>query len=63
MGTGKTLSAIALIHAVYFQRLVKRVLLVVPKNVVENWKNEFQKWVGDMDPFLAPTSIAAVSSK
>uniref|UniRef100_A0A914XF18 DNA repair and recombination protein RAD54-like n=1 Tax=Plectus sambesii TaxID=2011161 RepID=A0A914XF18_9BILA len=53
MGLGKSLQTITLIWTLlkqnaYGQRpLVKRILLVCPCSLVQNWQNEFRKWLGD----------------
>ena len=52
MGLGKSFSVIALIQAAVIHKLVRKVLLVVPVNTLENWKNEFQKWIGTMKPSI-----------
>ena len=47
MGLGKTLQVIALVHTVLAhadKTRTRRVLILVPKNVLTNWKNEFAKW-------------------
>jgi SNF2 family DNA or RNA helicase len=58
MGLGKSLSCVALLHALFHhpslkssgttRRLVHTVLLVVPVNTLANWENEFDKWTGSM---------------
>jgi transcriptional regulator ATRX len=49
MGTGKTLTILAFLHTVLSNKKLKhdvqRILIVVPKNVILNWKNEFKKWI------------------
>lgn len=61
MGLGKTLQVVTLIHTLLCHpalryrkqgssiksRMISRVLLVVPVNVLENWKHEFAKWIGE----------------
>jgi len=47
MGLGKTLQAITLIHTLLANQnltKVKRVLILMPVNVILNWDKEFKKW-------------------
>jgi len=53
MGLGKTLQTIALIWTLVKQNpvykddpVVKKVLIVCPVTLVQNWKKEFRKWLG-----------------
>ncbi|NWW53625.1 RA54B protein, partial [Pedionomus torquatus] len=52
MGLGKTLQCIALVWTLLRQGvygckpILKRALIVTPGSLVENWKKEFQKWLG-----------------
>ncbi len=51
MGLGKTLQAITLIYTLLNggptgKPCIKKALIVTPASLVENWKREFQKWVG-----------------
>lgn len=48
MGLGKTLQVITLIHTLvsdyHISPFIKKILIVVPKNVIFNWALEFNKW-------------------
>lgn len=53
MGLGKTLQTIALIWTLLKQNpiynadpVIKKVLIVCPVTLVQNWKKEFRKWLG-----------------
>ena len=41
---GKTIQIIAFLSGMFDQGLVETALIVVPKSLMENWINEFQKW-------------------
>lgn len=50
MGLGKTLQTLALIYTLmkqgpYGQPIVKRVLIVTPSSLVDNWDREINKWL------------------
>jgi SNF2 family DNA or RNA helicase len=44
MGTGKTITTIAVIGALYLAGLIKRVVIVAPLSIVGVWLEEFQKF-------------------
>ena len=55
MGLGKTLQTIALIWTLLKQNpiyedgpVVKKVLIVCPVTLINNWRKEFSKWLGNM---------------
>ena len=53
MGLGKSVQCIAIIWTLLKQNiygsksLLKKVLLVCPCSLVQNWMSEFKKWLGD----------------
>ena len=52
MGLGKTLQVVSLVHTLLANSddtKVKRVLILMPVNVVLNWRNEFQRWTKKCD--------------
>lgn len=44
MGTGKTITTIAVAGALYQQRRISRMLVVAPKSIVDVWDEEFRKF-------------------
>ncbi|KAG5436833.1 hypothetical protein PCANB_001671 [Pneumocystis canis] len=52
MGLGKSLQIIALLWTLLsfpyygFKSIIKRALIVCPVTLINNWKREFQKWIG-----------------
>lgn len=50
MGLGKTLQVIAFVHTLLTNRdltRIKKVLILVPVNVLTNWRKEFNHWTRD----------------
>lgn len=52
MGLGKSLQAIGLLHTMLKQGprglpMLQRALIVAPSSLLENWKQEIKKWLGD----------------
>jgi len=45
MGLGKTLTSISLIYTFLKEKIGKRVLVVLPSTLLNNWDNEFTKWL------------------
>ena len=55
MGLGKTFTTIILIHTLFrYQKLshIHRVLILCPLNTAINWKNEFQQWISELEPYI-----------
>lgn len=52
MGTGKTITAIAIAGALYSNKRIKRVLIVAPLSILGVWNEEFAKFA-DFDYTLS----------
>jgi DNA repair and recombination protein RAD54B len=68
MGLGKTLQSIGLIWTLLKQSpfpvqnsMIKRALIVCPASLIQNWKQEFQKWLGDIRIQVYVVDAATVS--
>jgi SNF2 family DNA or RNA helicase len=44
MGLGKTFQIVAFLTSLFFIKLIKRALIVLPVSLIENWVAEFKKW-------------------
>ena len=44
MGTGKTITTIALAGTLYLKNNITRLLIVCPKSIVDVWDQEFEKF-------------------
>jgi len=53
MGTGKTLTTIAIAGALWLTGRIKRVLIVAPLSIVGVWEQEFAKFADYLLPFFA----------
>ena len=55
MGLGKTIQAIAYLSYIYDTTGDRgKHLIVVPKNVLNNWKREFSKWDPNFNIVILP---------
>uniref|UniRef100_A0A914PRF0 Uncharacterized protein n=1 Tax=Panagrolaimus davidi TaxID=227884 RepID=A0A914PRF0_9BILA len=67
MGLGKTVTIIVFLHAVLslFQdkKCIPSVLLVVPKNVIEQWKDEITKWINENENVIAKINVLWIKFK
>lgn len=70
MGLGKTLQSITLLWTLLKQSAfanqappVKRALIVCPATLVDNWKREFKKWLGDERIKVFAASAPTISKK
>lgn len=76
MGLGKSLSCIALVHALLnhpslvlrraqhpASRLIRCILLVVPLNVLSHWEEEFEKWTGELVSSVQVYNLGAVAKE
>mmetsp|Transcript_972 Transcript_972/g.3349 ORF Transcript_972/g.3349 Transcript_972/m.3349 type:complete len:1509 (-) Transcript_972:62-4588(-) len=50
MGLGKTLQAVTFMHMSTANMKASHMLVICPKSVVENWKDEIYKWLGEDAP-------------
>ena len=50
MGTGKTITSIAVSGALYLSSKIKKILVVAPLSILGVWQEEFAKFVADYNP-------------
>lgn len=48
MGLGKTMQAVSAIRLLIHQQQLRRVLLICPKPLVNNWQQEFSQWAPEL---------------
>jgi DNA repair and recombination protein RAD54B len=69
MGLGKSLTAIALLWTLLKQSplpgqssAIKRALICCPASLLNNWKREINKWIGDirLKPFIVHPSSPSI---
>jgi len=48
MGLGKTVQIVAFVSSMMRQKKINHVLLVLPKSLVSNWQEEFDKWAPEV---------------
>ena len=46
MGTGKTITSIAIVGKAYLTGKIKRLLILAPKSIIAVWEDEFAKFAG-----------------
>ena len=44
MGLGKTIQITTFVLGLFAGKMLARVLIITPKSVLDNWKNEIAKW-------------------
>lgn len=65
MGLGKTLQTIILIYILTrsdatYPQIFKKVIVLVPASLINNWRDEIHKWLG---PVKLPTLICMGNKK
>lgn len=67
MGLGKTLQSITFLHTILTHPIIsgtiKHAMVVCPKNVIINWKNEFDKWLIQNDATMKTIRLFEIDSK
>ncbi|KAL0478351.1 DNA excision repair protein [Acrasis kona] len=44
MGLGKTVQVVSFLYGLFYSKQCKRALICMPMSVLQNWKNEFERW-------------------